>query len=299
MSHPIESDLPRLLVVGARGFLGTFLAGKARTHYKVLCADRSRANAETDVVLDVADPASVRTAFDAVRPDAVVLLAAVSDIDRCQKDPELAFSVNLRGAESVANVCAQRGARLLFTSTGAVFDGNKQGYIETDEPTPSSVYGETKAQAEAAVQALTPSAIILRVALVLGRTSKPETNSLLDSLVRRWRADEVVSASVLEARNPIDADTLSQWILELLQDEQTSGIFHAGATESVTRYQLAQAVAERLNVSASLVKAELQPPPGRAPRGAHHFLLTGKINSSCPTQAPSWATVLEKSVKEC
>jgi dTDP-4-dehydrorhamnose reductase len=233
-----------------------------------------------------------------VQPDAVVLLAAISDIDRCQREPELAISVNLRGAEHVANACVRSGARLLFTSTGAVFDGCKQGYCEEDEVSPTSIYGETKAQAEAVVQALMPSSVIVRVSLVLGRTGKVGTNSLLDSMMRRWRAGEVVSASVLESRNPIDAGTLSQWMLELLQEKRNHGIFHAGATEARTRYQLAQAIAQRLDVPESLVKEELQPAAGRAPRGAHHYLSTSKINKTCATQSPSCEVTIERSLNE-
>lgn len=298
MSRAVKSSLPRLLVIGARGFLGTFLANRASSHYQVFRADRSNESAETDVVADVANAASVRAALDAIQPDAVVLLAAISDIDRCQREPELAVSVNLRGAEHVANACARSGARLLFTSTGAVFDGCKQGYREEDEVSPTSIYGETKAQAEGVVQALLPSSVIVRVSLVLGRTGKIGTNSLLDGMMRRWRAGEVVSASVLESRNPIDASTLSQWMLELLQEKHNHGIFHAGATEAMTRYQLAQAIAQHLDVSEALIKAELQPAAGRAPRGAHHFLLTGKINKACATQSPSCEVTIERSLNE-
>jgi dTDP-4-dehydrorhamnose reductase len=117
-------------------------------------------------------------------------------------------------------------------------------------------------------------------------------------MMRRWNAGEVVSASILESRNAIDAQTLSQWMLELLQDERNRGIFHTGATEARTRYQLAQAIAQRLDVPEALVKAELQPAAGRAPRGAHHFLSTGKINKACATQSPSWEVVIERSLNE-
>ncbi len=66
----------------------------------------------------------------------------------------------------------ERSARLLFTSTAAVFDGSKHGYREEDEVAPLSVYGKTKAWAENAVRSLLPSAIVIRFALVLGFARK-------------------------------------------------------------------------------------------------------------------------------
>jgi dTDP-4-dehydrorhamnose reductase len=293
-----SGTLPRLLVVGARGFLGTFVAEQASSRYEVIRGDRTRDDLDTDVAIDITKVASVREAFAECRPDAVILLAAISDIDRCERHRELAVDVNLHGAENVANACARAGARMLFTSTGAVFDGLKHGYREEDEVSPVSVYGQTKANAELMVKALVPDAIVARVSLVLGRTGKASTNSLVDSMIRRWGAGETLSASVTESRNPIDAVTLSQWFVELLANEQNSGIFHTGSTDSMTRYQLARAIAARLNVSPDLVKEEFQPAPGRAPRGADHLLLTDKISRTCTTQPPSCQEVIERSLNE-
>jgi dTDP-4-dehydrorhamnose reductase len=298
MSLGRSGKLPRLLVIGARGFLGTFVTARASSFYEVLHGDRSRESDETDVVIDITDPVSVKLAIAESRPHAVILLAAISDIDRCQREPQRAAEVNLYGAENVANACARAGAKLLFTSTGAVFDGRKHGYREEDEVSPISVYGETKAHAEVIVRALLPSALVARVSLVLGRTGKAGTNSLMDSMIRRWRSGEVISASAVESRNPIDAPTLSRWFLELLADDCNIGIFHAGATDSMTRYELAGAVAERLHISSDLVEKELQPAAGRAPRGADHLLLADKISSACATHAPSCKEVIERSLNE-
>jgi dTDP-4-dehydrorhamnose reductase len=292
-----QETLPRLLVVGARGFLGTFVAGAGGARYEVVRADRS-AGPETDVVMDVADEASVRAAMDAVRPDAVVLLAAISDIDKCEREPALAEAVNLRGAEYVANACARSGTRLLFTSTGAIFDGLKIGYTEEDEPTPLSVYGVTKAKAEAAVLGLMPSAVVIRVSLVMGLTGKASTNSQLDRMKKRWAAGETILASTVETRNPIDAATQSEWVLELVEDASLSGIYNTGCMEPMSRYEMYLAFAKQLGVPERQVIAETVTPPERANRGIHQWLLTDKINRVCRTQAPSAKQVIERSLNE-
>lgn len=298
MSPGKSGTLPKLLVIGARGFLGTFIASRASKRYQVFQGDRSRESDRTDFVIDITDPISVKAAVTECRPDAVILLAAISDIDRCQREPQRAVEVNLHGPENVANACARAGARLLFTSTGAVFDGQKHGYREEDEVSPVSVYGETKAHAEVIVKSLLPSSVIVRVSLVLGRTGRAGTNSLIDNMIRRWQAGEPLSASLVESRNPIDAPTLSQWFLELLENDGNAGIFHTGASDAMTRYELASAIARRLAIPSDLVVEEIQPAVGRAPRGIDHFLCIDKINSKCATQAPNCQEVIERSLNE-
>ena len=298
MSPVGNGKLPKLLVIGARGFVGNFVAGRALGTYDVYRGDRTQGDEDTDVVIDITDSASVDKAFAMVRPEAVILLAAISDIDRCQHDPDLAVAVNIYGAENVANACARTGAKLLFTSTGAVFDGRKHGYTEFDDVSPVSIYGETKVLAEEIIQSMMPAAVIARVSLVLGRSSRPGNNSLLDTMVCRWKTGEIVYASDVESRNPVDTATLSQWMLELLTDDSIRGIYHLGATDSMTRYEIAQQVAAQLEVPMQLVQPELQTPEGRAPRGIDHFLLTRKISRACATSPPSCQEVIERSLNE-
>jgi dTDP-4-dehydrorhamnose reductase len=298
MTQEAKLNLPRLLVIGAGGFLGAHVVTRGRSDFQVIRAGRERRNDETDVALDIKDGWSVRDTMYALRPDAVILLAAIADIDRCQREPKLAEAVNLEGAKYVAEYCAEIGARLLFTSTGAVFDGLKEGYCEEDELNPVSVYGQTKAHAEIAVRALLPDSIIVRPSLVLGRSRRAGTNSLVDGMISRWKAGEVVTAPVSEFRNPIDADTLSQWILQLIKNENAHGIFHAGSKNALTRYEIAQALGARLNIPQHQIQPEQQSKPGRAPRGPHHFLLTDKIDRACGIQAPSCEMVIERSLHE-
>jgi dTDP-4-dehydrorhamnose reductase len=246
--------------------------------------------------MDIASAASVDRVFRDVRPQAVLLLAAISDIDKCEAAPEMAFAVNARGAENVANACARDGAKLLFTSTGAVFDGTRHGYREEDTPTPLSVYGKTKAWAEQAVAALTPSAIVLRVGLVLGFAGKGGTNAMLDKLTAQWKQGTAVAFPTNEVRNPIDAGMLASVMVQLLgsSDPTVRGLYHVGASDSFSRYELGLQLAARAGVPASLVRVQDQTPPGRAPRGADHFLLTDKIKCECNIEFGPTASVIER-----
>jgi dTDP-4-dehydrorhamnose reductase len=284
----------RLLVIGARGFLGTYAVQESTGKFEVIRGDRSGGEQPGTVAVDIGDAQSVDRVFREVQPDCVLLLAALSDIDRCEASPEEAFTINARGPENVANACARANVRLLFTSSAAVFDGQKQGYREEDEICPLSVYGKTKAWAENAVKSLTPAAVILRFALVLGFAWKKNSNSMLDGVIDKWNAGKAVAFSTREMRNPIDAASLSKTMIAMLADSQISGVYHVGATDSISRYELGKRLAARVEVLADLVRPQDAPVPGRAPRGENHFLLADKIRRKCQFEFGTSDQVIER-----
>lgn len=285
---------PKVLIIGARGFLGSYAVEAASAKADVVRSDRS--NPESGgVAVDICDVSSVDRAFAEAAPDGVLMLAAMADIDRCEAQPEEAYAVNVQGTANVARACARCDARLVFASTGAVFDGLQQGYGEEDEVSPISVYGRTKVEAEEIVRALTPSAAIVRLSLVLGWARREGTNSILNSLRERWDAEKTVSFPVAESRNPVHAQNAAEAMVALLVEHRDArGVFHAGSSDTISRYELGCRIAERMKVSNKLVKLQTQIPPGRAPRGAHHFLLPWKLEKILGTKAQSSEQVIER-----
>jgi len=285
---------PRLLIFGASGFLGQHIARKAASAFDVFEADIAAPPAKRGLAMDITSAASVNAGFEWAAPDVAILLAAISDIDECERHPDVAHAVNVRGAEHVAEACARSGARLVFTSSAAVYDGTRHGYDESDPPTPLSVYGNTKALAEGTILRTLPSALILRMALVIGFAEGSGTNAMLNRFAARLRAGESLSFPDYEYRNPIDAETLSCFLLELLHCGGAAGIFHVGATESISRFELGVRLAEKMGFSPHLVRPQTQPLPGRAPRGLDHFLLTGKLRATCWTPVPGLSEIIER-----
>lgn len=283
----------RLLVIGANGFLGGYVANTAFGSYEVIRGFRGANGQAGAVEIDVTDAGSVEHAFELARPDAAILLAALSDIDRCEAEPKLAREVNVRGAENVANACARHGARLVFTSSAAVFGGEKHGYTEDDLPNPVNIYGKTKALAESVIRALVPSAIIIRVSLVLGFAERPQTHSLLNNLMSKWEAGESVALPSFEYRNPLDAWSLSQAMLLLLSAEGQRGLYHLGSRDAVSRYELGLRLARWAGFPGR-VRPQNEVPKGRAPRGLDNFLLTDKIQTNCGMEMPTCDQVIEK-----
>src|SRR5262245_20313005 len=102
---------PRLLVIGSSGFVGGWLAQLARAEWDVIeCVRKphppgSFARDYESVVIDLAKPDGLRAAFDQARPSAVILTAAMADIDRCERERDLTDLVNHQGPVAVAREC--------------------------------------------------------------------------------------------------------------------------------------------------------------------------------------------------
>src|SRR5205085_6726882 len=112
---------------------------------------------------DLRDSARVQEVVRGSRPDCIILAAAYTDVDGCESNRELAFSINTQGATHVANAARDVGARLMFLSTDYVFDGeNRLPYEPLDQRNPINVYGATKAQAEERLLEIMPDVCIVR-----------------------------------------------------------------------------------------------------------------------------------------
>ncbi|WP_299527395.1 dTDP-4-dehydrorhamnose reductase [uncultured Streptomyces sp.] len=154
---------PVWLVTGAGGMLGRdVLARLADEDVTAVAADRS--------TVDVADPASVRAAFEAHRPDVVVNCAAWTAVDDAESQEDAALRVNGTGAAVLAEACREAGAVLLQVSTDYVFPGDAGKPYAEDAPTgPRSAYGRTKLAGERAVlDALPDRGYVVRTAWLYG-----------------------------------------------------------------------------------------------------------------------------------
>ena len=177
-----------------------------------------------------------------------------------------------------------------------MFDGTRGLYREDDPPTPPNFYGETKARAERIVTELLPEALVVRLSLVLGTSATAGGNSYLEKVVGNLRAGNEIISPTYEYRNPLDAGTLSSLLLELTLNGEARGIFHAGASDKISRFDLALAIARHVGADERLIVPQSAPVPGRAPRGRDDFLATDRLASICRTPVPTCREVLERAL---
>jgi len=252
----------RLFVTGAGGMVGSYVPDVFGDCELVV----------TDIVdgfesVDVTDGGSVRRAIEKVRPDVVLHLAAATDVDRCEKEPEWARRSNALGTENVVRACEGAGAVLVYVSTGAVFSGEQaEPYVESDPPGPVNVYAKAKLDGEYAVAARLSKYYIVRAGWMMGG-GKRDTK-FVGKMAEFIAAGRTPLRAVADMRGtPTYARDLLGAVKRLLATG-AFGLYHAGNAGSCTRYDMALAIRESIGRPEIVVEAvDSSAFPLPAPRG--------------------------------
>jgi dTDP-4-dehydrorhamnose reductase len=238
-------------VTGAAGLLGGRLAELLASAHDVI-AMRHRApvpvGLET-VEADLLDLGALARAVEAARPDAVLHSAALADADRCEAEPALARRCNVEASAEIARLCRARGLRLVALSTDLVLGGDVAFSVEDPPARPVLVYGRTKLDAEEAILGESPGAVVLRVALVVGRGYGPRATAS-ESVAAALAAGRRPRLFDDQYRTPIDPESVADAVGRVLQGTM-AGRYHLGGAERLSRYELGQRVAQVLGLRGS------------------------------------------------
>jgi dTDP-4-dehydrorhamnose reductase len=227
----------RWVITGSRGQLGHALAG-------TLAAAGAPLAAAGDLPeLDIADPASLAHGFEGLAaPLVVVNAAALTQVDRCEREPAAAFRANAEGAGRLAELCGARGFGLVHVSTDYVFKGDgARPYREDDPPAPVSEYGRSKLEGERRVLAACPRALVVRTSWVFGRGRNFIAAILSQARARRQGGDATPLRVVDDQRGrPTYAADLAEAILRLVE-AGAHGLYHVANRGEATWWEVARA----------------------------------------------------------
>jgi len=189
---------------------------------------------------DIRDSEQVLRLVQRGRPDWIVLAAAFTDVDGCETNRDLAFNVNYRGAVNVAQAAKQHGARLLFLSTDYVFDGAKMTPYGTGDPrSPHTVYGQSKAEAEAQLETLLQCCIV-RTSWLFGTGGKCFPDTILKLAAIRPRLEVVGD----QRGSPTYSVDLARALIQLCR-QGASGMVHVTNGSECSWYEFASEIIAR------------------------------------------------------
>ena len=244
----------KILVIGGSSLVGETVAKYAYTHNDLHLTYNENApelNKIPTTKIDLLnDKSTIINLINELKPDVVIHTVAYPNVDFCESNPQNANLLHVEITRDIASLCSKIGAKLIYFSTDAVFDGNKDGkYIENDIPNPMNHYGKTKLSAEKIILQQSDYNVILRSTIIYGWHKKSRfTNWVLKTL----KNNQVVTAFTDQFNTPTLVDDLAKSILEII-NKDISGLFHAVGKTCLSRYDFAILLAEKFGFEKNLV----------------------------------------------
>jgi dTDP-4-dehydrorhamnose reductase len=233
---------------------------------------------------DIRDRGATARAIEKASPEAVVHLAAFTDVEACEERREFARQCNADGTLHVALGAKAVGAYVVYLSTDYVFDGAKRvPYLETDEPKPINAYGLSKLGGERNLAETTPDHLIVRTSWLFG----PNGRNFIDTIMSKARSGVRLKVVNDQRGCPTYTGHLAVGIKAALE-RGLKGILHMTNSGDTTWYDLA-----KYALALAGVKSDVEPVPGsayptKAKRPAYSVLASTVMAPSGIGALPAW-----------
>ena len=278
----------KILITGGKGMLGRTLQRELAGH-EIIVADLP----EWDITDDTGFVAKVCEA----KPELIVHCAAMTKVDDCETNRDLAFRLNEDGSRNVALAAKACDARLFAISTDYVFSGEPPrepwAWSETDIPRPRTVYGASKFAGEQMIQMLLPEAVIIRIAWLYGAGGPSFVHTMAKLGAQEGAPLKVVND---QRGNPTSTKTVADVIKFLMTKSDVSGIVHGTCEDQCTWYDLTVELFRLLGLKREVVPCTTEEFPRPAPR-PHNSALKKSVLNLLGYRTPKWQDALAEFVK--
>jgi dTDP-4-dehydrorhamnose reductase len=246
----------RILVIGSNGMLGqrTISFFCKQTNFEILgCSieDKPVTDNYDYYCCDLTKRESVKKIIFDFYPDFIINAAAFTNVDLSEIEREIAWKVNVKGVEYLAEAARVLDSHLIHISSDYIFDGTNGPYAENAKPNPLGYYGRTKLASENALKISGSVHTILRTNVLFGiAESRPDfvrwvINSLRDKKQIRIVTDQF--------NNPTFINDLVQAISKIIEFKR-EGIYHIGGRDFLSRFEFSEKIADFFNLDRSLIK---------------------------------------------
>lgn len=276
-----------LVITGNKGQLGFDLEKVCSTRsIDFLGIDRDQ--------LDITDKDAVNHFFDVNKIDALIHCAAFTAVDLAEDQRDLCFKVNTEGTLNLADACNRVGAKFLFISTDYVFDGMKDGMYDTNDTTsPKSVYGQSKADAEAYLISFSEKYFIVRISWAFGLNGK----NFVRTMLRLGKEKDTISVVNDQIGSPTYTKDVAEVLIDIISTEKY-GTYHATNEGFCSWADLAAYIMVKAQLKAKIEPIPTDKYPTKAHRPLNSKLSKQKLSDSGFKRLSSWQDAVDRYLLE-
>jgi dTDP-4-dehydrorhamnose reductase len=272
----------KILITGSNGLLGQKLVYKLRNQTNVSLIATARG--ENRLLqkagylydeMDITDEKQVRQVLTKHMPDAIIHAAAMTNVDACETEKELAVAMNTSAVryivDALQDLQQQNTAykpQLVHLSTDFIFDGTHGPLDENEKPNPLSFYAETKLEAEKIIQSSKLHWAIARTVLVYGIVDNMSRSNIVLWAKQNLEQGKKINVVDDQFRTPTLAEDLADGCILLVQ-KKAQGIYNISGKDFLSILQLVHQVADYYGLDKSLINpsksADIKQPAKRPP----------------------------------
>jgi dTDP-4-dehydrorhamnose reductase len=287
--------MAKILVTGASGLLGSNLVLEAVQQHDVIAVSHTHPvfleGVET-VLADLSLPENANRIICQYVPDWVIHCAAYTNVDQCQKNPEIAFRLNRDMSRWVAQAAKTSGCRLVYISTDAVFDGSKSGFREEDIPLPNNVYSQSKLDGERVVTEEVPNVMIVR-------TNFYGWNAAQKKSLAEWFLGHLEEGAICKGFTDVFVklllvNDLVDLLLQMME-RRCEGIYHVLGKDCISKYAFGVRLAQIFKLDEQLIRPiNVEQMDLFAPRARNLCLDTTRVSNVLGREMPPVETGLRR-----
>lgn len=234
--------MKKVLITGGEGVLAGYLKKALGRNYKVYAPSKT--------VLDITKRKNLENFFNKNKPQVIIHLAAKTNVDECEKNPKETFLVNAEGTKYLAELCLREKVKMVYISTAAIFNGQKEKFYEDDSPDPVNIYGESKLLGEEYVKNSLNDFLIIRSGWLIGGGVKQR--KFVSIIIEKAKTQDEIAIANDKFGTLTSAKELADFIKVSLKLDR-KGVYHFGSKGVCSRYDIAKKILTFLKSEVRLV----------------------------------------------
>lgn len=284
----------RVLIFGCGGMLGESVYKRFSKDCEVMATDID-VNEPWLEYLDVRDLPAVSKITEKFKPDLIINLAALTDLEFCELNPKEAWSTNALGQENICSVAKPLNATVVYISTAGIFDGKKEFYDDFDIPNPINAYGKSKYHGEVITPKLIEKHFIFRAGWMMGgglKKDKKFINKIFKQIESGKKELFVIDDKLGTPTYTVDFASQMFRVMET----DWYGLYNMVCTGDASRYDVAEEFLKCLHlqdkIKLTVVSSDYFKKEYFAPRPYSEKLINVKLNKLGLGQMRDWKVCL-------
>jgi dTDP-4-dehydrorhamnose reductase len=234
--------MKKIYISGCGGMLGNAFYEVFKSDHALKCTDID-VNAPWLTQLDIRDINAYRKDVSIFKPDFLFHLAACTDMEDCERNPDNAWLTNAIGAENAAYIANDLGIPLLYIGTAGIFDGHKPLFDDWDTPNPLSCYARSKYAGELFVREHVRQHLVCRGGWMMGGGPTKDKKFVQKIMCQLENGATELTVVNDKFGSPTYTHDFAQNVKELLKT-QYWGVYNLACEGLTSRVEIAQAILE-------------------------------------------------------